>query len=56
MTQIHCDATSEDLKQEPELLEQFCQGDYKRCVRFRTYQDLKIEYLVRRKLQADYGA
>jgi|GEM_PF-6055943 len=56
MTQIHCEATDEDLKQEPELMELFCQGDYEKCVRFRTYQDLKVEYLVRKKLQAEYGA
>jgi hypothetical protein len=51
-----CEATDEDLKQEPELIDQYCQDDFKKCLRYQTYQDLKIEYMVRRKLKEEFGA
>jgi hypothetical protein len=53
--EIRCEATDEDLKYEQELTEGFCQADYRRCLRYQTYQDLKIEFLVRKKLQSEYG-
>ncbi|WP_134701481.1 hypothetical protein [Ammoniphilus sp. YIM 78166] len=53
---VNCEATDEDLKGEEELIEKFCMGNHSKCLRYQTYQDLKIEYLVRRKLNAEFGA
>jgi hypothetical protein len=55
-TQLLCEATDEDLKHENEMLVQYCQADYRKCIRYKTYQELKIEYLVRKKLETQYGA
>lgn len=53
---VSCEATDEDLKQEGELIEKYCLGYHTKCLRYQTYQDLKIEYLVRKKLNAEFGA
>lgn len=49
-----CEATDEDLSEEPELTEQYCHKQFKKCLRFQTYHDLRIEYLVRKKLRSQY--
>ncbi|RXT04130.1 hypothetical protein [Ammoniphilus sp. CFH 90114] len=54
--QLHCEATDEDLKQEIELVQLYCHGEFKKCLRYQTYHDLRIEYLVRKKLEAEFGA
>lgn len=53
---LSCEATDEDLKHETELLENFCYGNFNKCLRYQTYQDLRIEYLVRKKLKSEFGA
>ncbi|MEW9668860.1 hypothetical protein [Ammoniphilus sp. 3BR4] len=54
--QLSCEATDEDLKQETELIDRYCHGEFNKCLRYQTYQDLKIEFLVRKKLQTEFGA
>jgi len=55
-TEVICEATDEDLSEELELMEQYCHNHFKKCLRFQTYHDLRIEFLVRKKLRSQYDA
>lgn len=53
-SEILCEATDEDLSEEEELIQQYCHDQYRKCLRFQAYNDLRIEYLVRKKLKSQF--